>query len=67
MSDLQTLISDTKARFNANAAKYKRINEEIQQKQEAANQLQMILLEDQGALKALAELVEPSTEEEASD
>ena len=65
MDKLNQLIYDTKARFDANMATYKKINAEVTERQERMNQIQAMLLEDQGALKALGSLRNEEVAEES--
>ena len=65
MDKLNQLISDTKARCDANMATDKKINAEVTERQERMNQIQAMLLEDQGALKALGSLRNEEVAEES--
>ena len=56
MSKTQELYDETKNRLENNIQRLQLLNKEIKDLQDQANQLTQPILEDQGALKALAKL-----------
>ena len=52
-------LNEVQERFNQNVAQAQQIEQEIAKLQEQLRTLQQPLIEDQGAIKTLKELVEP--------
>ena len=52
-------LNEVQQRFNQNVAQAQQIEQQIAKLQEQLRTLQQPLIEDQGAIKALKELVEP--------
>jgi len=52
-------LNEVQERFNTNVAQAQQIEQQIAQLQENLRALQQPLIEDQGAIKTLKELVEP--------
>ena len=52
-------LNEVQERFNTNVAQAQQIEQQIAKLQEQLRTLQQPLIEDQGAIKALKELVEP--------
>tara|TARA_B100000900_G_scaffold414086_1_gene439719 strand:+ start:4380 stop:4574 length:195 start_codon:yes stop_codon:yes gene_type:complete len=52
-------LNEVQERFNQNVAQAQQIEQQIAKLQEQLRTLQQPLIEDQGAIKALKELVEP--------
>ena len=52
-------LNEVQERFNQNVAQAQQIEQEIAKLQEQLRTLQQPLIEDQGAIKSLKELVEP--------
>ena len=52
-------LNEVQERFNTNVAKAQQIEQQITKLQEQLRTLQQPLIEDQGAIKTLKELVEP--------
>jgi len=52
-------LNEVQERFNANVAQAQQIEQQIAKLQEQLRALQQPLIEDQGAIKTLKELVEP--------
>tara|TARA_Y100000592_G_scaffold45281_1_gene71833 strand:- start:141 stop:335 length:195 start_codon:yes stop_codon:yes gene_type:complete len=52
-------LNEVQERFNTNVAQAQRIEQQIARLQEQLRTLQQPLIEDQGAIKTLKELVEP--------
>tara|TARA_R100000988_G_C3850613_1_gene94736 strand:- start:243 stop:443 length:201 start_codon:yes stop_codon:yes gene_type:complete len=52
-------LNEVQERFNKNVAQAQQIEQQIAKLQESLRTLQQPLIEDQGAIKSLKELVEP--------
>ena len=52
-------LNEVQKRFNQNVAQAQQIEQQIAKLQEQLRNLQQPLIEDQGAIKALKEIVEP--------
>jgi len=52
-------LNEVQERFNTNVAQAQQIEQQIAKLQEQLRTLQQPLIEDQGAIKALKEIVEP--------
>tara|TARA_R100001594_G_scaffold60993_1_gene94994 strand:+ start:746 stop:940 length:195 start_codon:yes stop_codon:yes gene_type:complete len=59
MATPQEKLNEVQERFNTNVAQAQQIEQQIAKLQEQLRTLQQPLIEDQGAIKTLKELVEP--------
>ena len=59
MATPQEKLNEVQERFNTNVAQAQQIEQQITKLQEQLRALQQPLVEDQGAIKTLKELVEP--------
>ena len=59
MTTLEEKLNEVQERFNTNVAQAQQIEQQIAKLQEQLRTLQQPLIEDQGAIKTLKELVEP--------
>ena len=59
MATPQEKLNEVQERFNTNVAQAQQIEQQIAKLQEQLRALQQPLIEDQGAIKTLKELVEP--------
>ena len=59
MSTPEEKLNEVQERFNTNVAQAQQIEQQITKLQEQLRALQQPLVEDQGAIKTLKELVEP--------
>jgi len=59
MPTLEEKLNEVQERFNTNVAQAQQIEQQIAKLQEQLRALQQPLIEDQGAIKTLKELVEP--------
>tara|TARA_Y100001937_G_scaffold89318_1_gene120767 strand:- start:312 stop:506 length:195 start_codon:yes stop_codon:yes gene_type:complete len=59
MTTPQEKLNEVQERFNTNVAQAQQIEQQIAKLQEQLRTLQQPLIEDQGAIKTLKELVEP--------
>ena len=59
MPTLEEKLNEVQERFNNNVAQAQQIEQQIAKLQEQLRALQQPLIEDQGAIKTLKELVEP--------
>jgi len=59
MSTPEEKLNEVQERFNTNVAQAQQIEQQIAKLQEQLRALQQPLIEDQGAIKTLKELVEP--------
>tara|TARA_Y100001937_G_scaffold32430_1_gene46321 strand:- start:72 stop:266 length:195 start_codon:yes stop_codon:yes gene_type:complete len=59
MVKLEEKLNEVQERFNTNLAQAQQIEQQVAKLQEQLRALQQPLIEDQGAIKTLKELVEP--------
>ena len=65
MNNLQEILDESQARFEANVAKAQQLEQQIAKLQSELRALQQPLIEDQGAIKALKKCVETTVEPNA--